>query len=559
MHSEQLPQPQQQLLSANRRVSMNTRNHMLLLSYTLFLLIPEASVNAAEDNQRRHTYLRSRSNQPRRETRESRIVGGRPAELNSYPSYVQWGDGCAGVLVHDDLVLTANHCKNGGNRPVYVGGDGSSGSGQLVDVEAVYSHPSYNPDQAHIYDFAILKLPQKIENVPFARLNTNANYPVDEQKLTVVGHGLLSENGKLEETPEIYHHVTIPFIEDCSTYFGQVDPLSQFCVGLPEGGKDACHGDSGSGIMDENGLLVGLVSWGVGCAQPNKPGVYARVSAIDRWLAHMKCDVSDFPPEDCATVEVDITVDDYPEEIGFSLLDMSHADQQEAVLVPPGTITATPRETVKFSFSVPKGRDYSLKIQDTNHDGFSSEFGQGRVVARDGDLQYQCDADFRGEFTSIELPQVGVSSSQSQVLAARTPLPTNLGAGLSVYASPQAPRPLYAIQVILEYTSIDAQVTWKLYYQGLDGNLTLIHEDAPSSTNRSIDDYRRQKLQFHDLDAGLYHFHVNDSHGASQPGIAFGRVFEIDNENSSLKERLHQINGIALEEGASSGNFSLGP
>ena len=62
------------------------------------------------------------------------------------------------------------------------------------------------------------------------------------------------------------------------------------CAGLENGGVDSCQGDSGGPLTHYNSsndvtTVVGVVSWGFGCAQPHKPGVYARVNQVLSWIS----------------------------------------------------------------------------------------------------------------------------------------------------------------------------------------------------------------------------------------------------------------------------------
>ncbi|XP_076353862.1 clotting factor B-like isoform X2 [Tachypleus tridentatus] len=97
---------------------------------------------------------------------------------------------------------------------------------------------------------------------------------------------------------EVLQEVSIPVVsnKDCNSSYSKV-PLSkypqgitrgQICAGLSEGDKDACQNDSGGPlVLEESGrwALVGIVSFGVNCAEPGYPGVYTRVSHYIKWIA----------------------------------------------------------------------------------------------------------------------------------------------------------------------------------------------------------------------------------------------------------------------------------
>ena len=99
--------------------------------------------------------------------------------------------------------------------------------------------------------------------------------------------GKLPEALRFARVPLISHDVCEPLVAQFSSA-----PLTEtmLCAGRLEGGPDACSGDSGGPLFvwpEElaRPILIGVVSWGYGCGQPNSPGVYARVSVFSEWIS----------------------------------------------------------------------------------------------------------------------------------------------------------------------------------------------------------------------------------------------------------------------------------
>ncbi|MEM7345319.1 MAG: serine protease, partial [Chloroflexota bacterium] len=102
--------------------------------------------------------------------------------------------------------------------------------------------------------------------------------------------GRLTFNGI---SPDKLRQVSIPIVSEsiCSSpsSYGGLLTEDMLCAGLLSGGKDACQGDSGGPLVVSEGtngrwLQVGIVSWGQGCAQPQKYGVYSRVANLNAWV-----------------------------------------------------------------------------------------------------------------------------------------------------------------------------------------------------------------------------------------------------------------------------------
>jgi secreted trypsin-like serine protease len=240
------------------------------------------------------------------------IVGGEDAGEGVHPFQVGLLDKfyldiyqaqfCGGTLVAERFVVTAAHCFDDFNDPinqvqVLVGTQKLDGTGTRVDVAKVTVHPSYNRD-AFDYDVAVLELAAPVTGIEFATLaSTQPTAP--RTMLRVTGWGTLSDLPK-PVYPTDLQQVDVPFFPTLGGKCGSLEGITSrmLCAG-GEAGIDACYGDSGGPLTINRGSgyteLVGIVSWGVSCAQNDFPGVYTNVaeSSINRFIRNV---VTNVPP-----------------------------------------------------------------------------------------------------------------------------------------------------------------------------------------------------------------------------------------------------------------------
>ncbi|XP_061575357.1 transmembrane protease serine 4a isoform X2 [Cololabis saira] len=229
---------------------------------------------------------------------KGRIVGGTDAAIENWPWQVSLQQGgqhtCGGALVSDRWVVTAAHCFSGSKKELsrwrVVSGQTYMKTLGGSYVDRVILNGDYNPAR-NDYDIALIRLSSPItvrETSKPVCLPPNALDLASGASMVVTGWGYQEEDGDVSPTLQKAH---IPLIDrkTCSSpsVYGSSITKKMLCAGYLEGGVDACQGDSGGPLVHFSSSrwnLIGVVSWGVGCARENRPGVYCKVEEMLNWI-----------------------------------------------------------------------------------------------------------------------------------------------------------------------------------------------------------------------------------------------------------------------------------
>jgi len=246
--------------------------------------------------------------------RSTRIVGGEVTEVNEYPWQVGivtarsssvW---CGGSLISNRWILTAAHCTQGESASgiqALLGEhnykDTTETTMVRMGISKIENHPDYNHDKTN-YDFSLLKMKKTISFSDYPHIRPIC-LPVDATNdyygfvATVTGWGTLASGGSLSNK---LREVDVKVVKnsECKNDYGYPSNAitgQMLCANVDGGGKDACQGDSGGPLVTAgsgdgvtaggNYELIGVVSWGAGCAEAAYPGVYARVTKQLDWIS----------------------------------------------------------------------------------------------------------------------------------------------------------------------------------------------------------------------------------------------------------------------------------
>ncbi|XP_049692545.2 trypsin, alkaline C isoform X1 [Helicoverpa armigera] len=259
-------------------------------------------------------------------TNPQRIVGGSLTTIDQYPTMVaclnavnsvNFFQSCGGTILNNRSILTAAHCTIGDRANQWrfrVGSTFANSGGIVHNVQQIINHPNYNHaifdnDFAILRSVTVISFNNNVRAVSIAGANYNLPdnqavwtagwgrisvstvfYLTGNHALTIFFQNLYSVSQENGPTSEQLRHVQVFTINQAicrSRYAAAFTTITDnmLCSGILDvGGRDQCSQDSG-GPLYHNGIQVGVCSFGHGCARPQFPGVYARVSRATAWIA----------------------------------------------------------------------------------------------------------------------------------------------------------------------------------------------------------------------------------------------------------------------------------
>ncbi|XP_056375389.1 acrosin-like [Hyla sarda] len=240
----------------------------------------------------------------------SRIVGGKDALPGSWPWLVSIQQAidedhfvhvCGGSILNDKWILTAAHCFKNQADSVFswrlvFGGHKLSASGPEVQIRAIskkIEHENYDPDTER-NDIALLSIDRPIsynEHIQPACLPPKTAQVPLMTDCYIAGWGVLEEEAT--EPSDILQEARVDLIStkrcNSTAWYNGAVGVYNLCAGYEKGGIDSCQGDSGGPLMCKEPKartysVVGITSWGSGCAQAQSPGIYTSTQYFLNWI-----------------------------------------------------------------------------------------------------------------------------------------------------------------------------------------------------------------------------------------------------------------------------------
>ncbi|OWK62716.1 Enteropeptidase [Lonchura striata] len=235
----------------------------------------------------------------------TRIVGGNDARKEAWPWIVSlhfnFQPVCGASLVSDEWLVTAAHCVYGRQQKpsrwravlgLYSQSDLAQPPAAVQNIDRIIINPHYMK-QTKDSDIALMHLQHKVQYTdyiqPICLPEKNQQF-LPGINCSIAGWGNIRNGGP---SSNILQEAEVPLLsnEKCQQWMPKYNITeNMLCAGYDMGGIDSCQGDSGGPLTFEDGdkwFLVGVVSFGEGCALPQQPGVYVRVTMFVDWIKNI--------------------------------------------------------------------------------------------------------------------------------------------------------------------------------------------------------------------------------------------------------------------------------
>nr|XP_054752666.1 uncharacterized protein LOC129258410 [Lytechinus pictus] len=236
-----------------------------------------------------------------------KVVGGKVSNEGQSPwTVLLWNTNegkplCGGVLLNRRWVVTASHCFSLSGLSIdefeiRLGEhdiESISNNERTFRAEQIIKHPNFN-EQTYDSDIALIKLQQPVTYTDYIIPLCLPSELRAEELLKAGTRGFVTGWGNTEEAGDYSRYLrrvrlTIASMQDCGRSHIDIITNNMFCAdgGRKADERDACQGDSGGPFVTKDNnrwYLLGIVSWGVGCARPGYPGVYTRVHRFRQWI-----------------------------------------------------------------------------------------------------------------------------------------------------------------------------------------------------------------------------------------------------------------------------------
>eukprot|EP00736_Rhodelphis_marinus_P012561 Rmarinus@m.13340 len=228
---------------------------------------------------------------------DRRIINGQAVPSGTFP-YVVSGrfsstTFCTGSLVAASWVLTAAHCASlvAAEYDLVLDVLDDNGERYGLSVSQVFRHPLYSSSSLE-YDAALLHLENPVPSEVAQPISYNAQSIelLPGACVTVVGFGTTAVGSP--SLPGEAHVVSLELLDgdDCQKLYAADNVgITENMMCLSDWNQDSCGGDSGGPAFvtdpaTDTPIQVGIVSFGISCADPNHPGVYTALSSVSSWI-----------------------------------------------------------------------------------------------------------------------------------------------------------------------------------------------------------------------------------------------------------------------------------